>query len=111
MHLRPHIFIFGLVELTHPHPALGEPLTPALGEFVVGPVADLTESKLMNPLEALPHLEFGEMLPAESVNVIQFAPDGAVLFGALRRQILGVSWFKAAKLHHVSSAGCNYRWR
>jgi hypothetical protein len=66
----------------------------------------------MHPLvEALPHLEFSEMLPAESIDVVQPAPDIAVFFGALGRQVLGVSRLKASENHRVSTAGCNYGWR
>jgi hypothetical protein len=105
------VFIFGLVGFAHAHPAVGEPFTPALGEFVVGSIAGLTESELMNPLEVLPQLEFGEMFSAESIDVIQSTPDVAVHFGALCRQVFGVSRFKTPELHHVATSGRNYGWR
>jgi hypothetical protein len=102
---------FGLAGFAHAYPTGQEFLTPSFRKFVVSPIPNLTEPKLMNSLETLPHLEFSEMLSTESIDVIQPTPNVAVFFGFLRGQVRGGPWFKASKLHHVSRAGGNYGWR
>ncbi|THD43875.1 MAG: hypothetical protein E7774_11870 [Bradyrhizobium sp.] len=86
-------------------PPVQKLLVPPLREFVVGSVPALTERELMECLEVLYHLKFGEVPSSEGIDVVNSTPKITVFPGSLSGEIRGAPRFYTSELHGESGTG------